>query len=502
MKLMPTQDVTLLKTKITRGFSILIFRELLIKIFSFIGQLLVARILAPSDFGYFVIISFIVGFFGLFSDIGLTWAIIQKKEEPTKEEISIIFTFKLLLNILLIGIIFSLSPFITTVYPNFGSVQIAMLQLFSLTLLFTCIRSVPVSLLEREIHYDVISAIDVAGVLMYQISVLIFAYLGFGVWSLINAVLFKELVEATIALLCKPLDIKIKRIGMSSIKKMIHFGVFIQGNGIINFLHTSIIPVVIGVRNGPYQVGVLNWASSIAAIPMTVTDNFGRVAFSGFSKFQTDIVFLSKAIQKSIGVLSIITLFFTVLILGFSKEAVALLYTNKWIVGVPALYWFCANTFFIAAMSAIGSGILVIGKSRDIFFVTIITTISEWLLALSLVSLLGYIGVAVTSTIISFLSFLLYLTIAKKRGLVPDITKTLFPKILVLLITLLLIVMMNKIIGASLIYLFIKLVTASMCYFLLMFCVARDDLLSILKIITTNEKIYLMYSKLLFKKSS
>lgn len=87
----------ILKSSIVKGFSTLIVREFLIKLFSFIGQLFLARLLAPEDFGIFVIIVFIVTFFGFFSDAGLSFAIIQKKEKPTHKELSGVFTLKIAL---------------------------------------------------------------------------------------------------------------------------------------------------------------------------------------------------------------------------------------------------------------------------------------------------------------------------------------------------------------------------------------------------------------------
>lgn len=494
-KLKTENDVTLLKSKITQGFSILILREFFIKIFSFGGQLIIARILIPSDFGYFVIISFIVGFFGLFSDIGLTWALIQKEKQPTKKEVATTLSIKIIINALLILCIILVSPFIKYFYSTFDVIHVQMLQIFSITLLLTSIRSVPIALLEREIQYHIISFIDIIGVIAYQIAVLIFAVLQFGAWSLICAVIIKEAIEVSFALYKKPI-FPIFTVKFSHIKKLIHFGIFIQGNGFINFFHTSIVPAIVGIRNGPYEVGILDWSSSIAAIPMSITDNFGRVAFSGWSRFQSDTKFLSLAVQKSIGILSIISLLFTVLILGFSREAVTLLYTDKWLAGIPALYWFCGNTFFISVMSAIGSAILVLGKSKYIFFVTFFVTLIEWTLALLLVSIIGYIGVAVTSTIISFISFLLYLYIAQKVGIVPNLTKTLFPKIIILIITFIFTVFLNSILNTTIFNLIIKISLTLILYTVLLFVLAKDDLLSIFKLVLSKGNlIFLKYEK-------
>jgi len=59
-------DKDILKANIIQGFSTLIVREFFIKIFSLVGQIFLARLLIPSDFGVYVIIVFIISLFGLF----------------------------------------------------------------------------------------------------------------------------------------------------------------------------------------------------------------------------------------------------------------------------------------------------------------------------------------------------------------------------------------------------------------------------------------------------
>ncbi len=476
-----TNELFLLKEKITKSFSLLIAREFFIKALSFVGQLIVARILVPSDFGIFVIISFIVNFFILFSDIGLTWSIIRSEKQPKELELSSVLFIKIVFSSIIIAIIYFLAPFITIFYSEFQKSHVSMLQIFSITILFTSLRSIPIALLERKIKYNMIAIIDVVGILVYQISALTLAFAGFGVWSLISSVILKEIIEVIIAYLFQPIPLRIN-ISIKSIQYMLSFGVFLQGNSILTFIHTSIIPVLVGVKYGPYQVGLLDWSSKIASIPMTITENFGRVAFSGFSKIQNDKKFLAIMIERSMGILSIITLLFTVLILGFAPQAIEILYTKKWVAGVPSLYWFAASTFLISVMSAIGSGLLALGRSKEIFYVTLLSGITKWFCAISLVSLFGYIGVAITSTITSAVLFVLYLFIANKASLSINTSKVLLPKLFVFCCTLLFIYALN-IITSQHIHIFVgKVILSLAMYLLLMYIFSQEDLKRIIKL--------------------
>jgi len=473
---------------IAKGFSVLIFREFMMKLFSFFGQLVVTRLLLPSDFGIFVIISFIVNFFALFSDIGLYSALIQKHEEPTKKMLSTIFFSQMFLTLLLILIICLLAPFITIVYPQFTLNNIKMIQLFSLTLFITSLCSVPTALLERDIAYNKISFADLSGVVVYQIAVIAFALMGFSTWSLIYAVIIKEFVELAVIFYFKPFKPQFV-FNIFEIIPMIRYGIFIQGGGALNFLYTSITPVIAGTMSGASAVGLLNWASGLSSVPESIATNFGRVAFANFSKIQKDTFFLKKSIERSIGVLSIITLFFTLIVLAFGKEFVAVLYTQKWQAGITSLYWFTASTFFIAVTYALAQGILAVGRSKDIFFITLFTTIFEWILAYFLVSKFGFVGIAITMTIISLLNFICYVFVAKKINLLPNLISTLLPKIVSVFALLLLTFFMDYLLPEGVVFLVIKICIIIFLYAKVMSIISKHDFEDVYILIVSELKI-------------
>lgn len=475
-------DILELKAKVIHGFSALIAREFLIKSLSFVGNLFIARILSPEDFGYFVIIAFIVNFFGLFSDIGFSWSIIKKKENPTEKETSTIFFIKLTLAIFLILCIVFLAPFSKLFYPNFDSQHVMMLRFFSIYLLLISIRSIPIAFIEREIRYNVIAIIEITGVVVYLITSLTLALIGLGIWSLIFSVILKEFIEVIMAFSYKRVKISLS-FSFKDIREMVHFGVFIQGGGIINFIHASITPVIVGVKNGAYAVGLLDWASNIVSVPESIINNYGRIAFSAFSRLQQDRLLLTKFIEKSIKVLSIIMLFYIVIIFAFSYEIVGILYTEKWLGGVPVLYWYATNTFLIAIMSSIGQGILVLGKSKYIFIATFVVNLLEWILAFVLVSFLNFVGAAIASTIASFITFYFYVNIAKKLGILPELKKNLLPKILVSILTLGFAFGMNSILPKSSVILILKVISTTAVYISFMFIISREEIMFGLKVL-------------------
>ncbi|MFX6409630.1 oligosaccharide flippase family protein, partial [Acinetobacter baumannii] len=65
-------------------------------VMQFGAQVVLARILGPEQYGLFAIGAIVVGFSSFFSDIGLAYGLIQKKEIAAKD-IRFVFTWQIIL---------------------------------------------------------------------------------------------------------------------------------------------------------------------------------------------------------------------------------------------------------------------------------------------------------------------------------------------------------------------------------------------------------------------
>jgi len=468
------ENKDILKASIMQAFGTLVVREFFLKLLSFAGQIFLARLLVPSDFGIYVIIIFIIGFFGLFSDVGLSLAIIQKKEEPTKIELSEVFMLKVLLSLGLILLIWILAPYARLFYTTFSDANVMMLRVFSITLLLASLRAVPISLLERKIKYNLISLLDIAGVFVYYVVALTGAFLNFGVWSFILGAVIKEISETVILYIIQPFLPNIT-LSLGNIKKMLRFGIYMQGNGLVNFLRSSIVPVIGGIISGPYGVGLLHFSFNIALLPETVASNFGRVAFAGYSRIQSQRELLASSISRSVSMLSIIIYLFPVIIFSFGSVLIPIVFSEKWAPALPALYWYSAGAFFLPMLASLGQGILAIGKSKEIFWGSFLTAVSGWIIALSLINIFGFVAIAVTYFLTSFFFCMFYIIILKKSGFELNIISVLAPKIIAVVFSFAFSLGLNFLLPQGFFMIIIKLFLSVTSYFIFMLIFVRKD---------------------------
>jgi teichuronic acid exporter len=463
-----------LKSSIIHGFSTLIVREFFLKILSFLGQVILARILSPSDFGMYVIIVFIITIISLFTDIGLSQAIIQKKKEPTIQELSGVFWLKGVLSLIFIILIWFCAPLIAMFYTRFNEQNILMLRIFSVTLLLSSLRTIPISLFERKLRYNLISLLDVIGVIVYYIVTLMFALLHFGVWSFIWGAVLKEGVETAIIYSIQPfipqfIDFR------NSIKKMVKFGIYIQGNGLVSFFISSFAPALGGRTSGPYAVGLLDFAYSLVSIPAVVSINFGRVSFAGYSRMQGNKDQLSKSINKSVSMLAIVLYIFPVIFIGFGRDLIHFIYTDKWISAVPALYLYSLSVFFFPTLTPLGQIILSIGKSKEIFWYTLSVTFVASVSALLFIKVFGFTGIALANVMVYIGLYLSYIVILKKYKYKFSAIYILFPKLAATCCSLLVALVLNSILPSNLLFLIVKLILGTIFYIFFMLLFVRQD---------------------------
>lgn len=483
----------LLKFQVFESMYLLLMRESIMKVLAIFGQFILVRLLAPEIFGIYAIIAFIIGTSEILTDIGFSQSIIQKKEKPTDKELSTIFYLKIFTSLLIVITIYIFSISIINLFNQLSLEQVWMLRVLALISMVKPYKTITNSLLERDLNYYAISKIDVFGIMSYYVIVLPLALTGFNVWSFIIAVVGKELIELLLLFYFKRW-IPLFYFNIYEIGKMIKFGAYIQAGAVISHLKKSNIPIIGGIRSSPYGVGLLDLGSKVAMIPAIIMDNYGRVAFSGFSKIQENIILLSKSVQKSILILNIINFLFIALIFGYGEEFVYYILTPKWLPALPAIYWFVACTFFYGATVSINHALLAIGRSKELLYISVVAILIELSLSFILFPYFGFSSIAFGAFMGIFILFILSTILANKNKIFVDYKKIYVNMVLVFIFTVAFSwFLKNVLFSEGLILIFEVFLTITL-YIILCFIFYKKDLTEVMLLIIKSIKSRSMFS--------
>ncbi|MGH7701704.1 MAG: lipopolysaccharide biosynthesis protein, partial [Gemmatimonadales bacterium] len=171
------------------------------QLLSWASTLIVARLLTPEDYGLVGMSS--VFFFAIQSlgEFGLGAAII-KHRELTREQIAQLNSVCLLFGLASAAVICAsagpMSVFFSS--PELYPVMLAT----STTFVISSFRTVPSGLLQRDLQFKRLAAIDIAQGLVLAVSVPTFAFLGFRYWSLVIGGVLSTLAGTVALLLARP----------------------------------------------------------------------------------------------------------------------------------------------------------------------------------------------------------------------------------------------------------------------------------------------------------
>lgn len=396
----------LLKKKAVRGIFTLTFRRLLLKVIDTVGIIYLARLLSQESFGIFGIISFVVfTFLSFFSDVGLGAALIQK-DKVTDHDLKTTFTVQQILVTSLLFIAWLVSPLLANFY-NLGSEGIWLIRILSISLFVTSFKTVPSIILERELRFELLVIPEIVETIAYNSIAVTMATMGYGVWSLVIAVLVRTVLGALTLNIIKrwPIGWELNK---GSIRDLLHFGIPYQLNSVLALLKDNITPTIIAYWYGATAVGFVNLAQNISSRPMEISTIVSRITFPTYSRIQSDKARLKRWIEKSIHLMS--TLYFPAIIglIVTARPILEYLYANKsdkWLPALSTLLWFLLAAVPVVITTTYTNALYALGKPKVVLALMALYTTMTWGIGLPLIRLIGYQGIAITVALITYLTF-------------------------------------------------------------------------------------------------
>jgi len=394
----PSTESLALQRKARIGAFVLTLRMIALQFIVLGGDVYLRRRLDPADFGLFAIVQFALAFFAYFGDGGLGGALIQKKEEPSQRELSSIWVLQGLLSLGVVLLIWFTAPYIVRFWPDMKPEGVWVLRALSIDLLLTGLRSVPMLLMERELQFRRLSVLDVLLNMGFYVTAVLLAGLGWGVMSLVGAVLMQGTfgVIGAFALRRWRPSLVLDRALLAPIVK---FGVAYQLKNLIGFSSGAVAPVYGGRVLGQAGLGYVNWAQSTAFFPLKLVAIMSRVSFPLYSRLQGDKSAFARSLERSLQVCVLGTLFFVGLGLALGPNLVQTIYTDKWQPGLPLFYVYVSGISIGFLAPVVAPALDAIGRPQVMARFSIGWTLASLLFVIFTTPRWGALGFVVGSCI-------------------------------------------------------------------------------------------------------
>jgi PST family polysaccharide transporter len=371
-------DEATLRGRARAGVVLLAGRTVLQQLTILVGNVYLARLLGPREFGAFWIVQFALSFFTLFGDAGLGAALIQKKDAATQEELSSVFWFQVLLGLVVALVVSSLAPWVVTFWTDLPKGADQMLRALSLELLLTSLRVIPAILLERELLFGRLAVLDLVLTISFYGSAVVLAHLGYGPYALVAAVLIQAIAGIAAAYSFRPW-LPSFQCKVAILRPVLKFGVVFQAKHIVGFVNGAVMPLYAGRALGSYALGIVTWSQNTAFFPLRIVDILARVNFPLLSRLQHDHEAFARSFERTIRICAMVTLLVVALFLGLGPAVVQVIYGDKGMPALPTLYVFAAAISIGFLVSIVNSALDAIGQPRIMMRLGIYWTILNWL---------------------------------------------------------------------------------------------------------------------------
>lgn len=349
-----------LRHRVTRGAATLLFGQGLRQAMAIATTAALARLVAPRDFGLFAMVGAVCGFVGLFAEMGLTAATVQRRV-LTRAQSNALFWVNLALGLAASGMVAALAPLIARFYghPELRSVAIWWGSGFALAGAGVQSRA----LLERRMRYRALLGLDVAALAIASTAAIGCAALGLGVWALVVQMLAMNACSTSGALLLAHWRPGRPR-GAPGLRELVAVGANLLGWRALGYFTRNLDNLVIGRLMGAVPLGYYTRAYQLMLYPVgALTQPLRAVMLPALSRLQDDPERLAKAYVKSLRVVIAVCAPITLLTVTLADEVVLTVYGVQWRPAIHVLRILALAGLWEVVFNSIGWLFVVVGRT-------------------------------------------------------------------------------------------------------------------------------------------
>lgn len=333
-------------------------------------SLVLARLLAPEDFGLMAVASMVIGLLDLVRDLGTGQAVVQRRE-LSQELLSSVFVVNVASGLGVAALIGATADLVGLAFSAREVAPLLRVMAAGFVVYSTCI--VHRSLLARELRFRVLSSADVSGALANAGVAITLALLGFGVWSLVAGYVASCAVATAVFWLRSPWRPS-AHFAWSDVREIRRFSLNLTASNVVNYLFQNADTLIISRALGPVELGIYSMARRIVFFPaQALGQMLGGVLLPALARVQDDLPRLrSDLLRVSQGIAMLV----------FPVALGAVVIADPFVRAVLGERWLPA----IPVMQLLGPVALLLGTLFPVGAIYRARGRTDWLLAWGIVS--------------------------------------------------------------------------------------------------------------------
>jgi polysaccharide transporter, PST family len=329
------------------------------------GAVVMARLLTPADFGLIAMAGAVTAFIGLFTDMGLSTATIQRTN-VSQELVSTLFWVNVGTGLLLMLAAFAAAPVAAW---GFSDPRITVLVMaLAIAIPITAATAQHNALLVRGMRWAPVQMSGLAGQFAGLIVAVLLAWVAqVGYWALVAQAVTAAVTSFLISwTFCQWRPSWIK--GWRNARTEIGFGLNISGFNFLNYFHRQFDNILIGWRWGPVEVGYYSRAYNLLTLPITLINNsMGQISVPILSKLKETPEEWSKAFLQMTAVTTYAGVGICILLLVGADPIIRILLGEQWTPVIDIFRFLSLSSVLMTGANSCGWIFVSLGKSKQYF---------------------------------------------------------------------------------------------------------------------------------------
>lgn len=398
-KLSDEVNIDNLKRKSVRGGMVTMLGQALTITIQLTSTVVLARLLSPEDYGVIAMVMAVTAFAGLFREMGLSTAAIQKKD-LTRGQQSNLFWLNVVMGCVLTLLVAVGSPLVAQFYNKPELVSVT--TVLSFNFLICSLATQHNAMLVRNMQFGRKSVATISGALVTLVVAVVLALQGRGYWALVWGTLVGSVITTVLTLALAPFHPSRPSRGQG-IREMLGFGANVTAFNFVNYFHRNLDTILVGRYWGAESLGYYSRAYQLLMFPITaIREPINSVAFPAMSQLQNKPEEFRQYYRGLTLLLSHMTMPLVAFLLLYSELIVELTLGKQWLAAAPIFSVLAITAFIQTPYTLVGIVQLSLGRGKrylQLGFMSAIVTSAGFCIGLKW----GPIGIATAYAVTTYI---------------------------------------------------------------------------------------------------
>ena len=306
---------------------------------SFMISIILARLLMPEEFGTIALLTVFMHILDVFVTYGFGNSLVVNKKSDDLD-FSTCFYFSIVLALVLYGIVYVSSPYISHFFYGKGELDI-LIKVMALRMPIAAVNSVQHAHVAKAMRFRLFFYATLIGTVLSGVVGITMAYIGFGVWALVAQYLSSAVFNTfTLWIMAKWRPKWM--FSFHRLKAIYDYGWKILVVGLVDTLFSQVRSLVIAKQYSRADLAFYNRGVSIPHFGMKLIEpTISGVLFPALSNCNDDQKMMKAITQRVIKTSTFIICGIMCLLMAVAKPLVVVLLTEKWLPCVELLQIGC-----------------------------------------------------------------------------------------------------------------------------------------------------------------